>query len=92
MSAYTLSTHVCFLWPIRELLPNAAILVSIWEQARSIINIFLFMKDTVISPNETAWGGQTSMSSQSWEEAVAPDSLTTWDSTALFWKWKERHF
>lgn len=54
MSAYMFSMIVCLLWPISEHLPKAAILVSIWEQSGSIINILLWMKDTLISPNETA--------------------------------------
>lgn len=52
MSAYTSGRCVCVLWTISEHLPSAAILVPIWEQ---IINILLLMKDTLISPDETAW-------------------------------------
>lgn len=74
MLAHTLAMGVDLLWPINEHLPNAAILVSIWEQNISIINILLLMKDTVISPNETAQGGcaqwKYSMSSQSCGDAV----------------------
>lgn len=51
-------------------------LVSVWEQTRSMINILLLMKDTIISPHETAQGGcaqgKHHISSQCCEDDEAP--------------------